>query len=96
MNEWADPGFDIVYLLVALCIVYKLAWIARQVSDIGTRSAGLLRLACLILGLIMLTRAAVRFVTYDPAAWIDCARELAWCGFLAAAIAVLRGPAGRL
>jgi hypothetical protein len=92
----SDYALDVVYFLVAMCCVYKLAWIARQVGEMPGLAPHALRAACLILGLIMLGRAAVRFMTYDPAEWIDCLRELAWCGFLAAAIAVLRRPAGRL
>lgn len=90
-----DHAMDILYLMMAICIVYKLAWIARQVSDMPGGAPRALRAACLAIGLVMIARAAMRFMTYDPAEWIDCLRELAWCVFLAAAIATLRGPAGR-
>lgn len=91
-----DFQMDVVYLAVAVCVVYKLAWIIRQVSDIEGFAAQALRASAFVLGCIMLLRAGTRFLTIDdPAEWLDCARELGWCAFLASAIAVLRGPAGR-
>lgn len=86
---------NICYLAAALCITYKVAWIARQVAGMPGRAQIWLRVAIVILGAIILGRATIRFFVPDPASGFDILRELGWCFFLAMAIAVLRGPAGK-
>ena len=86
---------NVCYLITALCIAYKVAWIARQVAAMEGRAQAWLRVAIVVLGMIILGRATIRFFVSDPASTFDIARELGWCFFLAAAIAVLRGPVGK-
>lgn len=92
MTEFA---LNVAYFLAALCIAYKLAWIARQVAALPGRAQLALRGACILLGVIIMCRAAIRFFMPDPASAFDIVRELGWCIFLIAAIWTLRGPSGR-
>lgn len=94
MND--DLILNVAYFCAALCIVYKVAWIARMTGHIALWQVHGLRLAGALYAFIVLGRAALRFVDAgDPATLIDVARELSMCVFLFFSIVVLRIRTGR-
>ena len=89
-----DHRMNMLYLLAAICVIYKLAWISRQVTVVESISSLPIRLASGLVGTIILARALWRFMDDDAAAWIDIGRELSWCLFLFTAIVWVRQKTG--
>lgn len=89
MND--ELVLNTMYFMAAICIMYKMAWIARMTGHIdGWRILGL-RLTGALVALIILAKASLRFADWgDPATLVDVARELSLCSFLFFSIAVLR------
>ena len=100
MNEFHLPHFadlsylNIAYALVAMCVVYKLAFIARQCAAMGGHVALMMRMSCLVVGSILIIKAYGRIQGGDEAQILDVLRELSWCVFLATSITILRGRLG--
>jgi hypothetical protein len=86
---------NVIYGLCALCVSYKMMFIIRQVPINYTLAANALRVTAAIVATIVLARAYSRFDGGDTAQWFDIIRELSWCGFLFAAIFVLRDKFGK-
>jgi hypothetical protein len=89
-----EHWMNIIYAMAAMCIIYKLAIIARQVPAHINLSTDAFRFMCAIVGTIVTVKAYGRFHGGDAATWFDIARELSWCGFLAAAIVVMKQKFG--
>lgn len=87
-------AFNILYAMVAMCVVYKLAFFARQCSAMGGHVALMMRMTCLMVGSIMIIKAYGRIHGGDEAEILDILRELSWCVFLATSITILRGRLG--
>lgn len=88
---------NIMYGVAAICISLKLAYIGRQVSvsdDIPAWQSLWLRVAAALTGSAILWKATMRFHGGDQAYLIDVVREFSWCGFLAAAIVILKSRFG--
>lgn len=85
---------NIIYAMTAACIIYKMAFIARQVPVRGSLAVKALRVTGAIVATIVAMKAFNRFEGGDAATWFDIIRELSWCGFLAAAIWVLKEKFG--
>jgi hypothetical protein len=85
---------NMLYAFTALCIIYKMAFIIRQVPTKASISASLLRVMCAVVATIVAMKALNRFDGADVATWFDIVRELSWCGFLATAIVVLKEKFG--
>jgi len=90
-----DLILNIAYFAAALCVMYKMAWIARMTGHIPGWQVQGLRWSGALYALIVLGKAAYRFTAADPATLVDVGRELAACLFLLFAIAVLRIRTGR-
>lgn len=86
---------NIIYGLIALCITYKMAFIIRQVPIKHSFAVSALRIMAAVVATIVLFKALSRFNSGDAAQWFDIMRELSWCGFLFAAIFVLREKFGK-
>jgi hypothetical protein len=93
MND--DLVLNVVYFFCAICIMYKMAWIARQTGHIEGWHVTGLRFAGVAVAGIILLKASMRFIhPGDPATLVDVVRELALCIFLFFAIATLRDRTG--
>ena len=86
---------NIAYILAAMCVTYKLAFIVRALSAIAGPAVMVMRAACLAVGTIVLVKAYGRIHGGDEAQLIDILRELSWCVFLASSIIVMRGRLGQ-
>jgi hypothetical protein len=86
---------NVLYFAAALCVMYKMAWIARMTGYIpGWRVRGL-RFTGALVALVILGKAILRFANFGgDATVVDVGRELALCLFLFFAIAVLRQRTG--
>lgn len=82
---------NVLYLLAAICITYKMAWIARMTAHIHGWQATGLKFAGALYAIVVIGKAGFRFAdAADPATLVDVGRELCNCLFLFFAIAVLR------
>jgi hypothetical protein len=86
---------NLLYFASAICVMYKMAWIARMTGHIqGWRIHGLRTMGAVV-ALIILAKASLRFANFgDDATIVDVGRELSLCLFLFFAIAVLRVRTG--
>jgi len=85
---------NMLYLLVSICVIYKLAWVGRQVSNVPGKASTLVRITGGLVGTVILLKAMWRFEANDPAEWLDILRELLWCCFLFSSIVWLRTKTG--
>lgn len=86
-----DLILNVFYICVAICIIYKMAWIARMTGHIAGWQIQGLRFGGAVYAMIVLLKAGLRFAdNADPATLADVGRELSMCVFLFFAIAVLR------
>lgn len=94
MND--ETILNVLYVVAAICILYKMAWLARMTGHIGGWQILGLRLAGALYALVVLSKALFRFLDdADPATLVDVGRELTLCVFLFFSIAVLRLRTGR-
>ena len=84
-----------LYALTALCIIFKMAFIVREIPLKGTLATNILRVMCAVVATIVAIKALARFNGGDTAEWFDIIRELSWCSFLVAATVVLKERFGR-
>ena len=79
-----DTGvaMELAYVLGAICIVYKLAFIIRQTAGFPAPLVLLLRLVALSLGTLVALRAVHVFDNREEVELWDVGAQLAWCCLL--------------
>ena len=85
---------NVLYGIAALCVVYTMAFIIRQVPKKHGLAFDALRIMSALVATIVAFKALSRFQGGDPAQWFDIIREFSWCLFLKSAICVLREKLG--
>jgi hypothetical protein len=96
MLDYAHDHFlDIAYVVTALCVTYKLAFIIAQTHGLPVSGTAPLRICAAITGTLVLLTALVNFGTPEVATWLDVSRNLAWCGVLVCLIWLLHAKSGR-
>lgn len=89
MND--NTVLNLLYFLGAVCIMFKMSWIARMTGHISGWQICGLRFAGAAVAAIVMGKALGRiFWDGDPATLVDVGRELSMCVFLVFAISVLK------
>lgn len=80
---------DVAYVLGAICIVYKLAFLIRQIARLPAPLAILIRAAGLLMGTLVALRAVHVFDEREHIAPYDVFVQLGWCLLLATVIVLI-------
>ena len=87
-------ALDVAYVVTALCVCYKMAYLVGQLSLSKSTAASWLRWMAAITGTFVVVTAVISFKGVATATVGDSIRNLSWCAFLVTVIMVVKNKTG--
>lgn len=84
-----DPVVAGCYFVASLCVVYKLAFLVRQIAPLHSAAVLVFRLLAVFAGTIIIYRMVQVAQGVKQAEWFDVLTQIGWCFLLYFTIVIL-------